>query len=111
MEEEKTMWRLFRPREYRGQNKRHDFLKEDKEREERICLLSHLLLPALSHVEGLREFLPERCFAIFSNGVLAIWKNRETFLLFLLLLCVSVPQAWYSRRVVKVLFRAEVATI
>ncbi len=28
------MWRLFRPRKYRGQNKRHGFLKEYKEGEE-----------------------------------------------------------------------------
>jgi len=61
------MWRLFCPREYRGQNKRHGFLEEGKEGpfdrlsagEERFCVLSHLLLPALSSVEGLDEFLQE----------------------------------------------------
>jgi hypothetical protein len=33
------MWRLFRPRKYRGQNKRHGFLKEYIEGEERFCVL------------------------------------------------------------------------
>ena len=31
------MWRLFRPREYRGQNKRHGFLKEYVEGEALIA--------------------------------------------------------------------------
>ena len=42
-----------------GENKRHGFLKEYREGEERFCLLFHLLLPALSAVEGLDEFLQE----------------------------------------------------
>ncbi len=33
----------------------------------------------LCHLLFLWEFLPERRFAIFPKGVLAIWKNRETF--------------------------------
>ena len=37
------MWRLFRPREYRGQNKRHGFLEEYVEGEEiqLSCRLQH----------------------------------------------------------------------
>jgi hypothetical protein len=72
------------------------FLEQDGEGEERFCLLSRLLLPALSHVEGLWEFLPERCFAIFSNGACSqcysgagryspFGKIAKHFLLFLLL--------------------------
>ena len=38
--EENTMWRLFRPQKYCGQNKRHGFSKEIIEREERSCVFS-----------------------------------------------------------------------
>ncbi len=50
------MWRLFRPREYRGQNKRHGFLKEDEEGEELFCLLPQLLFLLEFLQKGLREF-------------------------------------------------------
>jgi hypothetical protein len=57
------MWRLFRPREYRGQNKRHGFLKEYKEpfdwaqgrREEKFCVSFRLLFLDVFLQEGLRE--------------------------------------------------------
>jgi hypothetical protein len=39
------MWRLFRPRKYRGQNKRHGFLKEYLEKEE-IPFSSPSILPS-----------------------------------------------------------------
>jgi hypothetical protein len=79
-------------------------LEEDGEREERFCMLSHLFFFALNMVEGLMELLPERCFAIISNGVLAIWKDRETFS------SLSSPWslAWYSRRVVNLVRRATI---
>ncbi len=60
------MWRLFRPRKYRGQNKRHGFLKEYLEKEE-----VSVLLPLYSFFK--------RGFTNFSEGVLALIKIRKTF--------------------------------
>jgi hypothetical protein len=51
--EKRKMWRLFRPRKYRDQNKRHGFSKEFIEREEASTTL-FLLLKLLQN--GLREF-------------------------------------------------------
>jgi hypothetical protein len=64
------MWRLFRPREYRGQNKRHGFLKEYLEKEE-IFAEVPFSSPSLSSFK--------RGFTNFSEGVLALIKIRETF--------------------------------
>ena len=70
MEEENTMLREFRPRSTVAKISATLLGGRLGGRGE-VFLLSHLLF--------LQAFLPERCFAIFSNGVLAIWKNRETF--------------------------------
>jgi hypothetical protein len=64
------MWRLFRPRKYRGQNKRHGFLKEYGEKEE-IFEDMPFSSPSLSSLA--------RGFTNFSEGVLALIKIRETF--------------------------------
>ena len=68
------MWRLFRPRKYRGQNKRHGFLKEYLEpfdraqgRQKEVSVL----LPLYSSLK--------RGFTNFSEGVLALIKIRKTF--------------------------------
>jgi hypothetical protein len=64
------MWRLFRPRKYRGQNKRHGFLKEYLEKEE-VSEDMSFSSPSLSSFT--------RGFTNFSEGVLALIKIRETF--------------------------------
>ena len=84
------MWRLFRPRDppatlcvalragYRGQNKRHGFLKEYLEpfdcaqgRQEEVSQDMSFSSPSLSSFK--------RGFTNFSEGVLALIKIRETF--------------------------------
>ena len=64
------MWRLFRPREYRGQNKRHGFLKEYLEKEE-VSEEMSFSSPSISSFK--------RGFTNFSEGVLALIKIRKTF--------------------------------
>jgi hypothetical protein len=49
------MWRLFCPREYRAHNKRHGFLEEGSEGEEKFCVLFYLLFLNEFLQEGLRE--------------------------------------------------------
>ena len=83
------MWRLFRSRKYRDQNKRHGFLEGCLEGEEELALMSPLSL----------QITPENRCGIFS------WGNPQFKMPQHFLLCVSVSLAWYAKRVVK-MFRA-----
>ena len=49
------MWRLFRPRKYRGQNKRHGFLKEFIEEEEKLYSLLSLVVLLQGTVAGISD--------------------------------------------------------
>jgi hypothetical protein len=86
------MWRLFRPRKYRGQNKRHGFLKEYLEKEE-----ASVLLPLYS------SFM--RGFTNFNEGVLALIKIRKTFSS--LCLCASSEAGGKSLRAIDCCFASQ----